>query len=229
VRILAVADRVVRRLESPRAKQHFGAFDLILGVGDLPYHYLSFIADIFGTTCLFVAGNHDDELVYDAHGYPTKGPVGWTYAHERAVDVDGFLVVGFSGSIAYNPGKPHQYSQTDMWLSVLHLAPRLWLTERRRGRPLDCLLTHSPSAGIGDGPDYAHQGFQAFRWLVDRFRPRYHVHGHVHLYGNADTAWQTYASTQVVNAYGYQIFDDATPVSPPTPQLPNYQPPNHQP
>ncbi len=94
-----------------------------------------------------------------------------------------------------------------MWLRVLQAAPHLWLRERQRRRRLDCLLTHSPSAGIGDGPDYAHQGFSAFRWLVDRFRPRYHVHGHVHLYGNTTTAWQTYNATQVVNAYGCQIID----------------------
>lgn len=207
MRILALADRIVRRLESPRARDIFGAVDLVLAAGDLPYPYLSYLSDVFGSTCLFVAGNHDDPLIYDSEGAPIQGPVGWVYAHERLVEVDDFQVIGFSGSIAYNPGKPYHYSQTDMWFRVLQAAPHLWLRERQRRRRLDCLLTHAPSAGIGDGPDYAHQGFRAFRWLVDRFRPRYHVHGHVHLYGNATTAWQTYNATQVVNAYGCQIID----------------------
>lgn len=206
MRVLTLADRVVRRLESPRARENFGAFDLILGAGDLPYSYLSYIADVFSTTCLFVAGNHDERLVYDAQGFAVKAPVGWAYAGERVIEDGDVLVAGFSGSIAYNPGKPFHYSQTDMWLHVLRVAPRLWLAQRRRRRPLDFLLTHSPAAGLSDGPDYAHQGFQALRWLIDRFEPRYHIHGHVHLYGSAPPQ-QQYRSTTIVNAYGFQIFD----------------------
>lgn len=210
MRILAVADRVVRRLESSRAKEHFGSFDLILGAGDLPYAYLSYLVDVFGATALFVAGNHDLRLTYDQDGFPIQAPQGWTYAAERRIEVEGFLIVGFSGSIAYNPGKPYHYSQSDMWLQALRQAPSLWLAELRRGRRLDCLLTHSPSAGIGDGPDYAHQGFRALRWLVDRFRPRYHIHGHVHLYGSGPPR-RTHGMTEVINAYGYQIIDTSTP------------------
>ena len=92
----------------------------------------------------------------------------------------------------------------------LLVAPRLWLAERRRGRALDCLLTHSPAAGLGDGPDFAHQGFRAYRWLIDRYRPRYHIHGHVHLYGAAMPAVRTYHATTLINAYGLHIIDTGT-------------------
>lgn len=210
MRILAVADRIAKRLEGPHARENFGPVDLILGAGDLPYGYLSYLVDVYDTTCLFVAGNHDLPLSYDEYGSPLVGPTGWTYVDRRLVEVEGFLVAGFSGSIDYNPGKPYHYSQRTMWAHALTIAPRLWLAERRRGRVLDCLLTHSPAAGLGDGPDFAHQGFEAFHWLIDRFRPRYHVHGHVHLYGAGMPAVRTFHTTTLINAYGLQIIDTGT-------------------
>lgn len=210
MRVLAVSDRVVKRLESPQAQQHFGSFDLILGAGDLPYAYLAYLADAFSATCLFVAGNHDAALTYDQHGDFMSGPRGWQYLSGRAAEIQGFLVAGLSGSINYNPGKPFHYSQSDMWLMALRIAPALTLAEMRRQRTLDCLLTHSPAEGIGDREDFAHQGFRAMRWLLDRFRPRYHVHGHIHLYGN-EPARQVYRTTQVINAYGFQIIDTEKP------------------
>lgn len=207
MRILAVADRLSKRLEGPSAPTNYGAFDLILSAGDLPYSYLSYLVDMFGTTSLFVAGNHDQALSYDEFGAPVVGPAGWTYVGERVVDVKGFLVAGFSGSINYNPGKPFHYSQREVWMQVLAVAPRLWLAERRRRRPLDCLLTHSPAEGLGDGPDFAHQGFRAYHWLINQFRPRYHIHGHVHLYGAGMPAVRVHGPTTLINAYGFQIID----------------------
>jgi hypothetical protein len=41
---------------------------------------------------------------------------------------------------------------------------------------LDVLITHAPPEGIHDGSG-AHAGFRAFRWLIDRFPPRYLIHG----------------------------------------------------
>lgn len=210
MRILAVADRIAKRLEGPHARDNFGPFDLILAAGDLPYSYLSYLVDVYNTTSLFVAGNHDLPLSYDEYGSPLIGPKGWAYMDRRLVEIEGFLVAGFSGSINYNPSKPYHYSQTQMWARSLLVAPRLWLAERRRGRALDCLLTHSPAAGLGDGPDFAHQGFRAYRWLIDRYRPRYHIHGHVHLYGAAMPAVRTYHATTLINAYGLHIIDTGT-------------------
>ena len=45
----------------------------------------------------------------------------------------------------------------------------------------DILVTHSPAFGVGDGDDLCHQGFKAFVDLMDKYKPKYFVHGHQHL------------------------------------------------
>ncbi len=207
MRVLAVADRVDRRLEAPDAHERTGQVDLLLGAGDLPYAYLAFLADKFNCTCVFVAGNHDKPLTWDRFGEAESGPRGWVYAANRVVQTDGVLVAGLSGSIAYNPGKPFQYSQNEMWEQALRLAVKImWATIQRRRR-LDFLLTHSPAAGINDGTDYAHQGFLAVRWLLDRFQPRYFIHGHMHRYDPRLPMRSMHGKTEVINAFDFQLID----------------------
>jgi Icc-related predicted phosphoesterase len=42
---------------------------------------------------------------------------------------------------------------------------------------------------------------------MDRFQPRYLIHGHIHLYGR-DQVWRTtYRNTEVINAYGYRVLE----------------------
>ena len=88
--------------------------------------------------------------------------------------------------------------------AVLRLAPRLWLNKVRYGRALDVLVTHAPPAGVHEGDDPSHRGFRAFRWLIDTFRPRYHLHGHAHVYDRRTPTLTTLGATQVVNVYPYR-------------------------
>ena len=62
--------------------------------------------------------------------------------------------------------------------------------------------------GRPDGDDLAHTGFEAFRSLMDRYRPKYFIHGHVHLsYNPALPRLDTYGETQVINGFGTYYFD----------------------
>ena len=58
-----------------------------------------------------------------------------------------------------------------MWRRALRLTPPLLWNHATHGHALDILVTHSPPAGIHDGPDRAHQGFAAFLWLMRTFKP----------------------------------------------------------
>jgi Icc-related predicted phosphoesterase len=40
-----------------------------------------------------------------------------------------------------------------------------------------------------------------------RFKPRYLVHGHIHLYDLSATRTTRYGDTQVINAYGHYVID----------------------
>ena len=59
----------------------------------------------------------------------------------------------------------------------------------------------APIEGVGDGQDNAHKGFAVFRELLDKYKPQYLIHGHMHLnYGQDKTRIRQYGETTVVNA-----------------------------
>jgi Icc-related predicted phosphoesterase len=70
------------------------------------------------------------------------------------------------------------------------------------------VVTHAPPKGLGDGEDYAHRGCEAFVELLDKYKPRYLIHGHVHLsYGHEIPREMTYNDTRIINAYERYAID----------------------
>ena len=78
---------------------------------------------------------------------------------------------------------------------------------RRYGRALDILVTHSPPFGIHDNKDLAHTGFRVFGALMRYFRPRYLLHGHVHIYRTDIPRATEYYDTTVLNVYPLHVFE----------------------
>jgi uncharacterized protein len=72
---------------------------------------------------------------------------------------------------------------------------------------VDILITHAPPLGIHDGADLCHRGFAVFLGFMDRYKPRYLIHGHTHLYRLDAQRVTHYGETIVLNAYGYQIIE----------------------
>ena len=78
---------------------------------------------------------------------------------------------------------------------------KLWWKLHRAGG-VDIIVTHAPPAGCGDGEDYAHRGFEALLPLLEKYKPRFLVHGHVHLnYGPDRPRVHHYGETTVINAW----------------------------
>ncbi len=94
-----------------------------------------------------------------------------------------------------------------MFLVMLRMIPRLLWHKVTHGRFLDILLTHSPPYGINDLPDPCHTGFRVFLWFMRTFKPRYLVHGHVHLYDRNATREARYGETTIINAYDHIMID----------------------
>ena len=57
---------------------------------------------------------------------------------------------------------------------------RLWFKLFKK-RGFDILVTHAPAYQLNDGRDLPHQGFKIFRKLMEKYRPKFFLHGHVHL------------------------------------------------
>ena len=169
--------------------------DMIISCGDLSSKYLSFLVTMTGKPLLYVHGNHDK--TYEQHH-----PEGCECIEDRLVKIKGLRILGLGGSILYSGG-PHQYTETQMARRIRRLRYRLW-----RSGGVDIVVTHSPMQGYGDGEDYAHQGFESLLNLVDKYRPRYLVHGHVHVnYGFQIPRVLQRNETTVINAYERYVLD----------------------
>ena len=189
MRILLVADEPSKALWDYYDGEKLKDIDLILSAGDLPPQYLSFLVTFANCPLLYVHGNHDG--VYDQ-----KAPDGCICIDDRIYEYQGVRILGLGGSMEYNGG-PYQYTEKAM----LKRAKKLALKARFKGG-FDILLTHAPARGMGDQDDLPHRGFEVFETMIDRYHPRYMVHGHVHMnYGYQIPRVQQHGETTVINAY----------------------------
>jgi Icc-related predicted phosphoesterase len=87
------------------------------------------------------------------------------------------------------------------------LVPRLLLNRQRYGRYLDILVTHSPPFGVHDRSDIAHTGFKIFHTFIKLFKPRYMLHGHIHVYRQDVPRVTQVDETTIINIYPYRVLE----------------------
>ena len=169
--------------------------DLILSCGDLKADYLSFLVTMGRAPLLYVHGNHD-------HNYVNHPPEGCDCIDGDLVTVKGLRILGLGGSMMYSCG-PHQYTEQQMERRIRRMRLKL-----RRAGGVDIILTHAPARGYGDQEDPAHRGFEAFFPLLDKYRPQYLIHGHVHKrYSSKMERVLHYGDTTIINASGRYVLE----------------------
>ena len=187
MKILCIADEELTIFWDSYVPGRLKEYDLILSSGDLKAAYLSFIVTMARAPLMYVHGNHDT-------GYAVTEPEGCDSIDGEMVEYRGLRILGLGGCLWYRPGA-HQYSEKEMRKRIWKLR---WQIAKYGG--VDIVVTHAPPRGVGDGEDRAHQGFESFLELMDTYRPRYLLHGHVHLsYGRDRTREREYHDTKVIN------------------------------
>lgn len=195
MRILAIADEESPYLWDYYDKSKREGIDLIISCGDLDPNYLSFLTTLFAVPVLYVHGNHDGK-------YRQDPPEGCICIDNRIYVHEGVRILGLGGSMRYSSGK-YQYTEQQMRQRVA----KLWFS-LFRNRGFDILVTHAPAYQLNDGRDLPHQGFEVFRELIEKYRPRFFLHGHVHLtYGRNHKRYDKYQDTHVINAFERCVFD----------------------
>lgn len=195
MRILAIGDEESSYLWDHFEKEKLKDVDLIISCGDLNPRYLSFLVTLYAIPVLYVHGNHDGR-------YDTIPPEGCTCIDDKLVVYNGVRILGLGGSMRYTGG-PHQYTEREMRKRIRKLWFSLW-----RHKGFDILVTHAPAYQLNDGRDLPHQGFQVFLNLLEKYRPKFFLHGHVHMsYGRNQKRYDRYQDTHVINAYERCIFD----------------------
>lgn len=187
MKILAVSDEECPALWDYYVPGRLAEYDLILSCGDLKADYLSFLVTMARAPVLYVHGNHDE-------AYQKNPPEGCDCIDDQLVVYNGLRILGLGGCRKYHPGE-FQYTEDQMRRRISKLRWALW-----RSGGVDIVVTHSPPRGMGDQEDPAHIGFEALMELVDKYHPRYLLHGHVHLrYGTEMTREREYNGTQIIN------------------------------
>lgn len=195
MRVLAVSDVESRRLYDYYRPGMLDGFDLIISCGDLRPAYLEFLVTMAGCPLLYVHGNHDGR-------YEAEPPGGCTCIDGKLLAYQGVRFLGLGGSYRYNGG-PHQYDEGQMRRRALRKALPIALHGG-----FDVLVGHAPARGINDTDAPAHRGFETFLSLMDRYRPRCFVHGHMHLtYGMNIPRREERGSTTILNAYDHVAFE----------------------
>lgn len=214
-----MADHIDPLVYSTAMKARFSQVELVLGAGDLPLEYYSFIVSMLNVPLLFVYGNHNlsgldayqgRHVATDtralADQFQPSNAIGATFLEGRHYKHKKLLIAGLGGSMRYNDGE-HQFTEFQMMVRVLGLAPRLWWNKLRHGRYLDILLTHAPPRGIHDKADKTHWGFKAFLTFMRWFEPRYLIHGHIHLYELNEVRRTEYRKTTILNCYDHLVLE----------------------
>ena len=190
MKLLLISDEEDRYLWDHYQPGCLSGIDMILSAGDLKSVYLSFLVTMANKPLLYVHGNHDN--LYDK--YP---PEGCECIDDRLVTVNGLRILGLGGSQRYKEG-PYQYTERQMAWRIRKLERKI-----KKAGGVDIVLTHAPLRSYGDMDNLVHRGFEAFQPLLDKWKPRYLVHGHVHLsYGARQPRVQQYGETTLINACG---------------------------
>ena len=220
MKILCVSDTTSSLAFSSNVAEIFRGTDLILSCGDMPVESHDYLSTMLRSDVYYIYGNHNLETFQqemDRDGQQL-GTIENEYNRKfygflldgRCIrdKRTGLLIAGLGGSMRYNEGLS-QYTEAQMRRRMRRLIPTLLWNKRRYGRYVDILVTHAPPLGIGDDVDVCHKGFECFLRFMDRYKPKYLVHGHVHLDDRNAQRETQYKDTKVINIFGcYQIDDD---------------------
>ena len=195
MKLLLISDKESEYLWDYYRPGRLDGIDMILSCGDLNAKYLTFLVTMGNLPVLYVHGNHDLR-------YEQDPPEGCLCVEDKLVNVKGLRILGLGGSALYSGGQ-HQYTERQMARRIRRLSFAL-----HRAGGVDIVLTHAPMKDHGDAPDYAHRGFASFTRLLDRWHPRYLIHGHVHMnYDPTRSRILQYNGTTIINAYERYLLE----------------------
>ena len=195
MKALVVSDEESRFIWDYFDRAAFSGVELVISCGDLHRNYLEFLCTMLPVPLYYVPGNHDKSFTEN----PPEGciPLDGTVESYR-----GLRMCGLGGCRSSAPRRLYEYSDEQM----TKMAGKLRKRVKKMGG-LDILVTHAPAEGLGDGNGSLHTGFSAFRDLMDEYRPKIHLFGHIHKRYHIPDPPEKYGDTRLINACGYKIIE----------------------
>ena len=164
--------------------------DIIVSCGDLNTAYLEFVQEKLNKPLYYVRGNHDKDVKHLKNAF---------HLDSKIVNVGGVRFLGFDS--LSRDGKLLTNEEVSVRVEIMKR-----IIEREGG--FDVLVTHHPLRGFCDGNDELHKGYEAYVKLLDEYKPKVMLYGHIHLdfYKHYERCTM-YANTKLVNAYKHIIVE----------------------
>ena len=195
MKILTIADEEYPGFYEYYTPGVFSEYDLILACGDLKKRYLEFIVTLAPCPVLYVRGNHDES-------YNTMPPEGCLCIEDKIYVHNGIRIMGLGGCYKYREGTNY-YTEKEMQKRLKRMKWQLW-----RHKGIDILITHAPAYRLNDMEHLPHRGFQCFRDIMEQYKPKFFIHGHVHKnYGRNIPQKTKYQDTTIINACSYCVIE----------------------
>ena len=196
MKILCIADVENKALWDFYSKDRTEGIDMILSCGDLHPDYLQFLVTMTSCPLYYVRGNHD-------HHYDHNPPLGCIPIDDDIIVEGGLRIAGLGGCMKYNPGAD-MYTEKEMKSRVKKMNRKAFW---KKG--VDILVTHAPAAGYGDMDDLPHRGFECFNDFMDKWKPSFLLHGHVHKeYGGKFVREYEHPSgCRIINCYDTYVIE----------------------
>lgn len=193
MKILLIGDKESKYIWDYFDHKRFEDVAFVISTGDLKPEYMSFIVTMLNVPLYYVPGNHDS--IYDI-----RKPEGCINIDEKIIVHGGLRIMGLGGSMLYNGGK-NQWTEFQMYKKYLKKKPSLKL------KGIDIFVAHSPAFQLNDGKDLCHRGFKVYRKIIEKYKPKYFLHGHQHLNYASQKRHIVYENTNIINTYEYCIID----------------------
>ncbi len=194
MRILAVSDIESEYYYDFYKPGRLDGIDLIIACGDLKVSYLEFLVTMAKCPLLYVHGNHDENF--------KRAPEGCICIDDMLYKFNGLRIIGLGGSHRYRNGK-YMFTEKQMHRRILKLLPSIFFN-----RGFDILVTHAPARHLNDIDSQAHRGFECFNKLLNKYRPSYFFHGHIHRnYGTSIPQKTKHGDTTVINAFNHCVIE----------------------
>ncbi len=216
MKILCVSDEVDPLIYSVNlATRCKDKIDLVIGAGDLNLEYYEYIISNLNKDLFFVFGNHNLRYFHlfkrksELSDYQKKEKIrnkSWVFCgtciedkivYHKKTDL---ILMGLGGCNNYNNGK-HQYTDFQMKMRIIRKIPKLLWNKIFHKRYLDILVTHASPLHCHDKEDLCHKGFDSFNWFIKKFKPKYLLHGHIHLIDMNKRPITKIGETTVINVF----------------------------
>lgn len=164
--------------------------ELIILLGDLFLEWVEELNEI-DIPKIGIHGNHEKREVLEK--------IGAINLHLKMYEHKRITFTGFDGDMAY------VYAENDLPYRENTNNQKLKsdLEELKNHPKADVFISHYPSFGTLDIPHIVgHRGIKAFSNYIERVKPKYHFHGHIH-----KNAQGFIGTTQVYCVYPHLIID----------------------